>query len=281
MKFHPYSEIFSLIEGDAFDELVADIKANGLREKIWIYDGKILDGRNRFLACQKAKVKPLTQKFVGNDAAALSLVWSINMHRRHLKEGQRAMAASKYKEILSANLHSGDATDAAAEATSVSRRSVFHADKVREKGSKALQKAVEDGDIGVSKAASVTDRPKVEQLAAAKAKKPVEADEPERPEWEPEEDEKLAAIERQIAESTDRVMRADDKLAAAHIEIKRQAAEIAILKSSRDHYQTEGGAAVRILKSRDRQIKDLKEDLAKARAENESFRERISIMEAA
>ena len=51
MKFHEYAGLFPLLTGEEFDALVADIEKNGLIEPVWLYEGKILDGRNRYRAC--------------------------------------------------------------------------------------------------------------------------------------------------------------------------------------------------------------------------------------
>jgi ParB-like chromosome segregation protein Spo0J len=91
LKFHPLADLFPLMEGEEFHELVADIKKNGLREPIVGYEGKILDGRNRYRACLKAGVQPLIHQHhegceaIGDPAAYV---------RRHLTaEQKRALIA--------------------------------------------------------------------------------------------------------------------------------------------------------------------------------------------
>src|SRR5215472_11769023 len=85
--FHPLADRFPPIEGVEFDELVADIKANGLIEPIVMLDGMILDGRNRYRACVAADVEPTFRPFTGDDPAAY--VISASIHRRHLTTEQK------------------------------------------------------------------------------------------------------------------------------------------------------------------------------------------------
>uniref|UniRef100_A0A6H1ZXN7 Putative methyltransferase n=1 Tax=viral metagenome TaxID=1070528 RepID=A0A6H1ZXN7_9ZZZZ len=93
--FHPIALIFPLLEGDELEALAENIRANGLWESAWLYEGKVLDGRNRATACKLAGVTLKTREFKGDRLAALRFVWSENFHRRHLNPSQAAVAEAK------------------------------------------------------------------------------------------------------------------------------------------------------------------------------------------
>lgn len=168
LEFHELANLFPLMEGREFDDLVTDIELHGCREPIYLLDGKILDGRNRWRACEKIGARPTLVDYEGDDAAAF--VISLNLHRRHLSESQRMLVAGKL-----ANLRDGQRADqaaqtcapvtqsAAAEMLNVSRRGVQLAREVIDRGSPDLVAAVEQGRVSVSAAADVSSLPKGQQ----------------------------------------------------------------------------------------------------------------------
>jgi ParB family chromosome partitioning protein len=184
--FHPVAEIFPLMQGDAYNQLVADISANGLREPIWLYQKKIIDGRNRFRACTAAMVEPTYREYDGKPEELVNFVLSLNLHRRHLSESQRAMVAAKI-----ANLNHGDnqyttkecsiehstpavTVEAAATQLNVSPMSVRRAKKVKDHGAPELVAAVDRGDVSVSAAAVIAEhKPEVQRELVAAGPKAV------------------------------------------------------------------------------------------------------------
>ena len=57
-EYHELANLFPLMDESQYSDLVADIKENGLIESIILHEGKILDGRNRYNACNDAGVEP-------------------------------------------------------------------------------------------------------------------------------------------------------------------------------------------------------------------------------
>src|SRR5262245_24632945 len=157
LRFHPLADIFPLIEGKEFDELVADIKEHGLRDPVVMFEDMILDGRNRHRACLAASVEPTYRVYQGDDP--VSYVISLNLRRRHLDESQRAMVAAKLATLRRGdNQHSpiGETSQAkAATLLNVGKRSVERVVEVRDHGAPELVQAVERGNVSVSAAADI------------------------------------------------------------------------------------------------------------------------------
>lgn len=161
IPFHPLAELFPLIEGSEFDELAYSILQHGLREPITLFDGMILDGRNRYRACEAVSVEPRFETFTGNDLHAF--VADKNIHRRHLNETQRAMIAGRMANLTVGNpnlKHAkspiteisviGISATKAAALMNVSDDMVGFAKTVLKEGTEAEVKAVETGKAAVS-----------------------------------------------------------------------------------------------------------------------------------
>lgn len=163
IEFHPVADIFPLMTGEEFEALKADIAANGLREPIWLHsDGRIIDGRNRYRACCETGAGTRFRTWDGQ-GTLVDFVVSLNLHRRHLSESQRAMVAAR----LANGSHGGDRRSdqvanwqlvsqlQAAELLGVSERSLSRANAVRSQGRPEVVQAVEQGALPVSVAAGL------------------------------------------------------------------------------------------------------------------------------
>jgi N6-adenosine-specific RNA methylase IME4 len=100
MEYHPIANVFPLLPDPELRELADDIREHGLKEPIWTYEGKILDGRNRSAACQIAGIEPEIKEFRGTAEEAFRHVWSLNFHRRHMTQSQKGACAADAVGII-------------------------------------------------------------------------------------------------------------------------------------------------------------------------------------
>ena len=187
---HPICLLVPSADEDELQDLTDDIRAHGLIDPIVLFEGMILDGRNRAAACERAGVAPRYVHFGGGREDALILVISHNLKRRHLT---KQAIADTLVEAEDFNLHyelgepathpdikmSAQTTKTAssrelakAAGGAVSREMINATRKVKEKAEPELREAVRRGRIGVQDAARVADLPPDQQKAIAASPKP-------------------------------------------------------------------------------------------------------------
>lgn len=152
---HPAADVFPMMGDADYAALRDDIRSNGLRSPVVIYEGLILDGRNRAKACAEIGIDPSLMAYEGTDP--VGYVVSLNLRRRHLDESQRAMVAGRI-----ANMAEGRPTetasieavsqDVAADLLNVGRASVQRARVVLTRGAPEVVAAVDSGALAVSAA---------------------------------------------------------------------------------------------------------------------------------
>jgi len=88
LEFHAAAQQFPLLPDDRLEELSDDIRQRGQQEAIRLLDGKIVDGRNRYLACLKAGIEPYFET-LPETVNPYAYAWSRNGERRDLTQDQR------------------------------------------------------------------------------------------------------------------------------------------------------------------------------------------------
>ena len=170
MESHPIANIFPMMSNEALIELSKDITSNGLGIPILLYEGKILDGRNRYQACDLAGIEPEYTEYEGDDP--LGYVLSLNLHRRHLTASQRAALAVEVanmaqggdrKSNQTAKLQSDISRSEAAEKLDVSERYVNEAKKIQRESPEHFDK-VKSGELSLQQAKRKMEKEKLENL---------------------------------------------------------------------------------------------------------------------
>lgn len=134
---------------------------------VFFIEDQILDGRNRYRACLAAGVEPVFRDYEGDDP--VGFVVSLNLHRRHLDESQRAMSAAKAANHKVGNpnwsnsANSGLTTEQASEKFNIGKTAIKSAKQVINNGIPELTTKVETGEVRVSTAADIATLPSEQQ----------------------------------------------------------------------------------------------------------------------
>lgn len=171
LEFHDVANLFPMMTESERVGLQKDIIENGLLTPIYLYQGKIIDGRNRYLACLEVGYKPQFKEYDGPEENLIQFVLSLNLHRRHLNSGQKSCLAvevlpmleeqnlNNKKQKISAS-RKGEAvtsakgkksTELAGELFAVSARYVANAKKLKETAPELFEE-VKNGITTLSKA---------------------------------------------------------------------------------------------------------------------------------
>lgn len=100
-EFHEVANLFPMMEGEAFDSLKKDIAANGLIEPVWLHNGKIIDGRNRYNACRETGAELKVREWSGQ-GSLVGFIVGLNLTRRHLTTSQKALIGLDMLPLLEA-----------------------------------------------------------------------------------------------------------------------------------------------------------------------------------
>lgn len=101
MKHHPIADVWPMMDEAKLAELADDIRKNGQLVPVWLYEGKILDGRNRWAACKIAGIEPKTKEYTGDEPTAFAV--SLNDRRRHMNKGALAAVAAELEPHFAAD----------------------------------------------------------------------------------------------------------------------------------------------------------------------------------
>ena len=90
LEWHPLAECWPLLTTVDAAELSESIKANGVRQPITLFEGKVLDGRNRYGVAMALGVECPAIEYTGDDP--VQMVIDQNAKRRHMTKIEVAKA---------------------------------------------------------------------------------------------------------------------------------------------------------------------------------------------
>lgn len=155
-RVHPAASVFPLNPPNEQRKLVESIRQDGLLHPIAVWRDLLLDGRNRTAGCEEAGVEPRVE-VLDPEIDPVAYVIRANLRRRHLSRSQLAICAARLSNLPPGRPGAGQdcpvSVKQAAELVAVSPRLVKAARAVERRGTPRLRRAVETGDLTVTRAA--------------------------------------------------------------------------------------------------------------------------------
>jgi ParB-like chromosome segregation protein Spo0J len=124
--FHPIANKYPLLSDAELQEMADDIKDRGLLHPIIMLRGKVLDGRNRWIACDLAGVERRVEQYDGDtsDEALEAFVHSCNDQRRHEREETIRLRKAERVERVADRRRAGESLRTIAEEEGISKAQV-------------------------------------------------------------------------------------------------------------------------------------------------------------
>lgn len=161
-EYGELSTVFpSFVGEEEFTRLVEDIRENGLIDPIVVWNNEIVDGRHRHLACKEAGVEARYELLPDEWSfeRVKNRVVALNILRRHLSVGQRALVAAALANMSigrnwgsnRANLPDNKSNKQAADMLGVGERTVKQAKAVK-RDAPDLAEKVNNGEMSLNAA---------------------------------------------------------------------------------------------------------------------------------
>jgi len=93
---HEIADVYPMMSDKELQALISSMEVDGYDENqpIYLFEDKILDGRNRYKAVKEAGVEPAFKVFEGTYEEAEKKSRLLNSNRRHMSTSQKAMIAA-------------------------------------------------------------------------------------------------------------------------------------------------------------------------------------------
>jgi hypothetical protein len=98
---HEISRCWPMLQGDRLEVFIDTVARYGLKQPIMLYEGRVLDGKNRLAACDQLGITPRTENFNGTFEEAFMFAVGMNTNgRQDLNARDQAVAHNRLADLV-------------------------------------------------------------------------------------------------------------------------------------------------------------------------------------